>query len=347
MRKSMVVAAMAVCAVWFHCLGTIGPEAGEGSDSTYWSADTVLGEGFDTHRFDMGTDYSGKVVSTLIRHRSECGDSVGVLYVHGFNDYFFQKDEAERFADSCYHFYAVDLRKYGRSILPGQKVAQVRDLKEYFPDIDSALMVMKRDGIKEVMLMGHSTGGLVTSYYMSEQPDSVVKSLVLNSPFLEWNMGWAMRKVAVPFVGWLGRFFPGMSISTGGGSGYGESLLKDYHGEWEFNTDWKSITPRKVEFSWLNAISRGQKQVRGNRVKVPVLLMHSSESVSCGDWNEKLQHGDAVLNVDDMKKYGPQLGPDVWLHEVPGGMHDLFLSAEDAREDAYEATFKFLRDVMR
>lgn len=314
----------------------------------YWSPDTVLGAGFQMHQFDMGKDYSGKVVSTVVRHRCGClNDSLGVLYVHGYNDYFFQKEEAERFADSCYNFYAVDLRKYGRSILPGQIPTQARDMKEYFPDIDSALTAMKRDGIKRVALMGHSTGGLITSYYMSEKPDSMVKCLVLNSPFLEWNMNGFMRNVAVPAVGALGKIAPNMKISQGDGGGYAESLLKKYHGEWEFNTDWKTVKPRNVEASWIRAVDKAQSAVRKGKIKVPVLLMHSSQSVGGSEWTPEMQHGDAVLNVKDMVKYGPKLGKNVTLHEVPGGMHDLFLSSEPSREDAYNATFAFLRKYLK
>lgn len=312
----------------------------------YWSPDTVLGAGFEMHRFDMGKDYSGKVVSTLVRHLCGCrNDSAAILYIHGYNDYFFQKEEAERFGDSCYSFYAVDLRKYGRSILPGQVPTQARDMKEYFPDIDSALAVMRRDGIREVALMGHSTGGLITSYYMSEHPDSMVRCLILNSPFLEWNMNGFMRNVAVPAVGAVGKLLPGMKISQGDGGGYAESLLKQYHGEWEFNTDWKTIKPRKVEASWIRAVDKAQSAVRKGKIKVPVLLMHSSQSVGGSEWTPAMQHGDAVLNVKDMEKYGPRLGDNVTLHTVPGGLHDLFLSDEAARDNAYDAVFAFLREV--
>lgn len=310
----------------------------------YWTRDTVLGEGFEVHKFDMGEDYSGKVISTVTRHRSHCNDSIGVLYVHGYNDYFFQKDEADRFADSCYNFYAVDLRKYGRSILPGQTPTQARDMREYFPDIDSALTTMKHDGIKKVALMGHSTGGLISSYYMGEQPDSIIKCLILNSPFLEWNMNGFMRNVAVPSVGALGKLFPNMKISQGDGGGYAQSLLKDYHGEWNFNTDWKTIQPRKVEASWIRAVDKAQSAVRKGKINHPTLLMHSSQSASGSEWSPDMQHADAVLNVKDMVKYGPKLGSNVTLHEVPGGMHDLFLSSQPARNDAYEAAFKFLRE---
>ena len=39
-----------------------------------------------------------------------------VLHVHGFADYFFQTEYAEWWTDRGYDFYALDLRKYGRSL---------------------------------------------------------------------------------------------------------------------------------------------------------------------------------------------------------------------------------------
>lgn len=308
-----------------------------------WTPDTVLGDGFDVHTVVQPADYSGAVHSTVIRHRSDCADTVAVLYVHGYNDYFFQDEEADRWADSCFHFYAVDLRKYGRSILPGQEPYELHDISEYYADIDSALAAMRADGVRRVVLMGHSTGGLVTSSYMRNHPDSIIEALVLNSPFLDWNMNGFMRKVATPAVGWLGRLFPHMKISQGSEpSPYGQSLLRGEHGEWEFNTDWKTIIPRKVEASWVGAITRAQRDVRRGGIAVPVLLMHSDSSATGSEWTPEFQRADGVLNVEHMKTYGPRLGSDVELREIPDGMHDLFLSGEAARDSAYRAVFDWL-----
>lgn len=315
------------------------------SAATVWQPDTVLGSGFEMRTVHMPDDYSGHVRSTVIRHRSDCGDSTAVLYIHGYNDYFFQDEEAERLADSCYHFYAVDLRKYGRSLLSEQEPYELRDISEYYADIDSAIASMRADGIRRTILMGHSTGGLVASAYMSEHPDSMIQALVLNSPFLDWNMNAFTRNVATPVAGFIGRLFPHIKISQGSKpSPYGESLLKGSHGEWTFNTDWKTVMPRAVEASWVGAIDRAHGKVRRGRISVPVLLMHSDSSAYGDEWAPEFQHADGVLNVDHMRRNGPKLGPDVELREIPGGMHDLFLSAPEVRESAYNNLFQWLND---
>jgi len=116
------------------------------------------------------------------------------------------------FASNGYNFYAVDLRKYGRSLIAGQKMFQVRRLDEYFADINATIKIMTDDGNRAVALLGHSTGGLTTSLYMTKEPAPVIQALILNSPFLDWNLSPFMRKGVMPVVSILGRFMPGVKL---------------------------------------------------------------------------------------------------------------------------------------
>lgn len=131
-----------------------------------WQQD-VLGDGYVAKTISMADDYRGKVVSTVVKKQDNPATGKAVLYVHGYNDYFFQRELGDSVVAHGYGFYAVDLRKYGRSLLDGQNRFEVKNMKEYFADIDSALSVMAREGYDKVVLMGHSTGGLTTSYYMT------------------------------------------------------------------------------------------------------------------------------------------------------------------------------------
>ena len=86
-----------------------------------------------------------------------------ILYVHGYNDYFFQRELGDSVNARGYNFYALDLRKYGRSLRPHQDAFFCKDLGEYFADIDTALATIRSEGNERIWLMGHSTGGLITS----------------------------------------------------------------------------------------------------------------------------------------------------------------------------------------
>lgn len=320
---------------------------------TIWQPDTSAiggGAGFEMRYVDQPDDYAGKVRSTIIRLRPEAPTDWGVLYVHGFNDYFFQGEMARKFVDHGYSFYAVDLRKYGRSLMKGQKFTQVRSLDEYFPDIDSALVEMRRGGLRHIVLCGHSTGGLICTYFMKmkeklgQKTDIAdIDALILNSPFLDWNLGW--KECLVPTLSALGRLFPDLKVEQSG-DGYGRSLLKGRDGEWSYNVEWKRLNSTDVDLGWIRAIHRAQQFVRKKEwpIDKPVLLMYSAESAD-GEWSEAYKRSDTVLDVDDISRYGRGLGPEVTSVVVKGGLHDLVLSAPGVRSALYRYIFNWLAKI--
>lgn len=189
-----------------------------------WLTDS-LGDGYMMRYVTLPDNKKGEPQRcTVVRKLSSCSGGRAVLYVHGYNDYFFQKEEGDVWVDSCFNFYAVDLQGYGRSILPGQKKFDCRSVKEYFADIDSALNIIRAGGDSIIVMMGHSTGGLITSDFLSYNHPEDVKALILNSPFLDWNLSAFNRKIAIPFVTLIGGILPNISISQGDKSIYSESL---------------------------------------------------------------------------------------------------------------------------
>lgn len=305
-----------------------------------WRPDIL--DGFEMKYIEQPDDYTGHVRCSLVRKCAKAPGRRAILYVHGFSDYFLQKEMGAMFAANGYDFYAVDLRKYGRSLLPGQRLFQVRDLHEYFADIDSAIEVIKEEGHDEIVLLGHSTGGLTTSLYMSEHPSPLVKALMLNSPFLDWNLPSLLKDVAMPVVSSLGRFFPNVRVRQKPDAGYAESLHKIYGGEWDYRRDWKPDVLPDPDLGWVRAIDRAQRELRRRAIEVPILLMHSEESVKSGDTKEKYSRADAILDVEDISRYGCRLGSDVTEVAFPGGLHDLALSRKKVREEMYRTMLAWL-----
>ncbi len=313
--------------------------------ATGWTGD-ILGKDFERRTIVQPSDYDGPVCCTVVRLRplpDAAPASRGVLYVHGFSDYFFQAEMARMFRNEGYAFYAVDLRKYGRSVLAGQKPFRVRDLREYFPDIEAALRQMADDGISSVVLLAHSTGGLICSLMMKECPPPQVAAMILNSPFLAWNLPAFMRKVAVPAVSWLGRFMPGLPASQPADPLYARSLHKKYDGEWDYNRHWKPDTLPPVDAGWIRAIDTAQRSLKKLRpINVPVLLLHSDSSAGRHDTLEAHHRADAILNVESISKAGRELGSLVTDIAIPGGVHDLALSRPEPRAIFYATIFGWL-----
>lgn len=134
---------------------------------TFYEED-ILGEGFQRATISLCDDYEGRAIATLVRRLSDSGNGRAVLYIHGFNDYFFQREIAFRFNEQGFHFYALDLRKYGRSWLSHQKFNDIRDIRAYFEEITFALQMIREEGSRTTVLLGHSTGGLIATLYAKE-----------------------------------------------------------------------------------------------------------------------------------------------------------------------------------
>ena len=109
----------------------------------------------------------------------------------------------------------------------------------------------------------------------------------------------------------LGRLFPNIRVHQKPDTGYAETLSNRYDGEWDYRDDWKPDSLPDPDMGWIRAIDKGQRQLRRQTVKVPILLMHSSASVNKGDPEDKYFHADAILNVDTISYYGLRLGSDI------------------------------------
>lgn len=319
------------------------------ASAQYYQPD-VMGDNYEQHTFVMPDDYHGKVVSTLVRRLAPDTSHCAVLYVHGYNDYFFQDEMARQFVDNGYNFYAIDLRKYGRSLREGQFEYEARDMSEYFTDIDSALTVIRREGNNRIVLMGHSTGGLTTSLYCQAHRDNLpVDALILNSPFFEWNYNAIYRNFLIPMVAFIGKFFPDWGLPDATRiSSYARSLLKQYNGEWNFNTEWKKLMSRGERFGWIRAIDRGHDIVQKDmQLPIPVLLLRSDKTIRGSEWTPEYQTGDAVLDVEHISKYGCKIGTRVTEVTIDDALHDVILSRKDVRDEAYTTIFEWLQKEVK
>ena len=304
----------------------------------------ILGEGYEQATLNFPDDYEGKVTATLIRKKASQSTNKAVLYIHGFIDYFFQTEMAEQFNQHGYDFYALDLRKYGRSILPHQKYYNIHEIAEYDAEITQALDIIGAEHHENVLLCGHSTGGLTTTLYVAHHPNHpLIKALWVNSPFYDFNMNPIKRAVGVPSLSRLAQKFPNLQFPSELNKWYAASLHKDLKGEWDFNLDWKKSSYPKVRISFIRAIYEAQKEIhQGVRVDVPVLVMHSHQSKNPRKWSKDAQSSDVILDVKDIQKYAKKIQGDVTIREIPNGVHDLVLSEKTVRDSVYQQLFSWL-----
>jgi len=303
----------------------------------------VLGEPYLAETIALPPDEEGPVVATLVVRRAEQPTRKAVLHVHGFCDYFFQTEYAEWWNDRGYDFYAVDLRKYGRSLRPHQTPNYVTDLRQHFPELHAALhRVAERDGHDHVVLSAHSTGGLITSLWANERKPKVA-GMVLNSPWLDMQGGAAIRGIGTRAIKQIGARQPKRVIPRTVGGHYGRSLHVEHDGEWLFNTDWKPLDSFPVTFGWLRAIRLGHDEFHaGLEVGCPALVLSSAGTRWPKEMGEDA-HGHAiVLEAPQIRQWAPALGSRVPYAAIEGARHDVVLSRAEPRATAYAELARWL-----
>ena len=305
---------------------------------------TLLAKGYTVRTLHLKPDFDGNPVAVLMSKTCPEPSQKAVLYVHGYNDYFFQDHLADWYLAQGYNFYALELRRYGRALLPDQVAYSLRRITDYYEELDIATDTIRNGHHNTFLLLsGHSTGGLITSLYASDRAGAkTINALFLNSPFFELNAGWMVRNIVTPVFTALGGIFPKMKLPIPSSSLYGESLHQNYRGEWDYDLAFKPLT-NKPRAGWLRAIRKAHKTVRkGLSVACPVLVMHSDKTGNENKWNDMIPITDVVLNVNDIAKWAPTIGKNVDVVVIPKAKHDIFLSFPEVRDDAFNELKKWM-----
>ncbi|MFC7431792.1 MULTISPECIES: alpha/beta hydrolase [unclassified Agrococcus] len=311
--------------------------------------DDVLGAGFQQRTLDLRPDDEGDVVATLVRalptrrrlwQRERDLEDVDVLYVHGWSDYFFQSRLARFFTDRGARFFALDLRKYGRSIRPRQTLGFVADLGTYDEDVEAALAAMREGGGadgRRLVLMGHSTGGLTLSLWAHRHP-GVASAVILNAPWLELQFGARSRAAITPVAELRGRMSPLAPAPQIDLGYYARAQRETFDADDPYVVDhaWRPEIAMTAHAGWIRAVLAGHARVAaGLAIDVPVLVLLSTRSILPTRWSSDLTRVDTVIAVDPVARAALKLGPSVTIERIEGALHDVFISRREARADAY------------
>ncbi|SNT07743.1 Lysophospholipase, alpha-beta hydrolase superfamily [Micrococcales bacterium KH10] len=335
----------------------------EASVAPQWQPD-ILGVRFESLTLDLGEDDEGPLVATLVRSlprpvpfgwlRNDPRplSDVDVLYIHGWSDYFFQYPLADFFTDRGARFFAIDLRKYGRSLREGQTPGYVTDLTDYDQEIEAALKIIKANSSKNtpprrLFLLGHSTGGLTLSLWASRHRGAA-DALILNSPWLEFQLSSVVRSAITPLVNLHATVRPHESVPQVDLGFYAraQSTVIDPDEPFAINEAWRPEQAAAVRAGWLGAILSGHAAVHsGLDIDVPICVLLSARSGTPTRWSEDLARVDSVLVVDDIARAALKLGSSVTVERIEGALHDVFISERGARREAYNRMDRWLRGV--
>ena len=328
----------------------MAPWGQAGPPGPQWRAD-ILGEGYESRTIELIDDAEGPCVATLVRARPPENPRLTILYLHGRNDYFFQTEMADRLRQAGAAFYALDMRKYGRSLRPHQTIGYTDDLSVYDEEIGEAIEIIREERDNEpLILMGHSTGGLIATLWAHRHP-GVLAGLILNSAWLEMQSMAAWRGAMAPVIGRIASRNPMWEVPSGGAGHYGRSLAGRASSKlpipeglspddpsvagWPIAREWKRPESYPVPASWLEAIMAGHETVEKDvHLECPVLSMVSTSAYFGDEWNERVFTSDTVLNPVVIAQRSLDLSDLVAIARFPG-KHDLLLSDAPVRERVY------------
>jgi alpha-beta hydrolase superfamily lysophospholipase len=245
------------------------------------------------------------------------------------------------------------MNKCGRSWREGQTPHFTTDLARYDTELERALDLIAEESPTDLLLYGHSTGGLIVPLWLDRMrrrgdiSRRRVTGLVLNSPWLDLQGPALLRTApAGAAIGALSRIRKKRVARSPAEGGYGATLHKEFGGEFDYDLRWKPIGGFPVTFGWLHAIRRAQVKLhRGLDVGVPNLILRSDRSVrevSDPEKIDEIQRGDAVLDVKQIARWAGCIGNRSTIVPIVDAKHDVFLSLPEPRHAAYRELDKWL-----
>lgn len=268
-----------------------------------------------------------------------------VLHIHGWADYFYNIPMARRWQSWGRPFYALDLRKYGRSLRSWQTPGYVDDLATYDADIEAALAEIRalHPDAPAPILQAHSTGGLVAALWAQRNPGEI-SALVLNSPWLELSGDVAARTATEGILAPLGQFSPTRALKLPAIDNYWQTLSDQAQGEWTLHPQWRPRTSFPIRVGWMRAVLAGHRRVHeGLGLQLPILVLLSGATAYRRHWTEELQESDSVLDVELLARRSVKLGDQVTVVRVHRAIHDVFASEESVRTRALDEVHRWLR----
>ena len=197
-----------------------------------------------------------------------------------------------------------------------------------------------------IILMGHSTGGLIATLWAHHHP-GLVSHLILNSPWLEIQGGAAIRRAATPLVQWA-DLRPLMRMRVPERSFYWRGISNQAYGEWPVDKTLRPPHAFPVRAGWMKAILAAQQEVAtGLGLPMPIFVILSSKSMLGPVWSDAMLHADVVLDVRALALRTLSLGHSVTLERLDGALHEVFLSSKPVRTDGYARLERWLRGYVR
>jgi len=262
------------------------------------------------------------------------------FWVHGFNDYYYHYHIGNKLLDESYDIYSIRLRRYDGS----EYLFYTNDLKEYIEDIDKHLECIINN-YKEIVLYGHSLGGLISTLYLKYgKYNNKISFLVLNSPFFEFRVNF-FEKILIKYLVFIFDFLIYLGFLDKFVIAYhkGENVYNNYIFKKYFFDKKLKVSEKPVYLDWVITVSYYQKLISKYIFTTPTLVLCPSNSCNEEDLIDN-NYGDSVLNVSDMVSISNKIFKNLELKMVNDSIHDIFVSNKEVVDYSFYYMIKWLKN---
>ena len=261
-----------------------------------------------------------------------------IIWFPGYNDYYYHFHVGEKFIENNYDVWALFPHNYKRC----NESFFIDDISKYFLQIDKVIEKMVDYNYEDIILYGHSAGGLsVVSYCNLGKNKDKISRVILNSPFLDFGNSNHSVFLLKYVVYYIGKFFKNICLREADESK--ENKLKDYIiNNYYFSSNFIYNGNAPIFSGWVYTMVDYQTRFQNGlfKINIPILVIASdtfTEDIS-------IKKGDDVLNVTEFDSWLPKLGDNVTSIKLKDALHDVLASDYDVVLKACNEIFSWLDD---
>lgn len=263
------------------------------------------------------------------------GNRKCIIWLPGRNDYFYHYHISEKLED--YDIYVLIYRNCHE--LKSDISDYFFDIKDVMEEIDELYNYFKINNYDNIVLYGHSTGGLIATIYQNDTENRVDK-IVLNAPFYKYKLQGIEYYYFYYFLYYIIPLIPEFDLNK---NTFKENKYVAMISE-KFNVDclYKKNYNVPVVSSWFRNITKYQYLISCDKIKLnsPSLILYSDHSADYKGSNK----GDEVLDVELNLKQANFLGDKVKIKIIKDACHDVFVSYyEEALNESIDNLMDFLK----
>lgn len=279
---------------------------------------------------------------TKLITKNNNGNNNALIWIHGFNDYYYNLFIGEKFLKEGYDIYAIQLRRYSSTNINEKFYCD--NLNEYIQDINNIFPKIIDKNYKKIVLYGHSMGGLISSIYCKKglYKDKITH-LILNSPFFDFKLSLIEKFFINYIVYYLSFIFPKFLLrpyDTTKTNYLTQNIQKRFY----INNKYKLNFLPPVYASWIKTIIDYHNIIKYNNLnlKIPILVLFCDKTTKFINSN---QTGDDTLDVNDIDKYSENLGNNIKKYQFTNSIHDIFSSSINVINKAFNITIYWLKTI--